>query len=63
MNQDAIDRKSFVPVRDLPTVDNVRAQVTRDLVHAQAALWQSGLTDEVGNWIRQPNIERAKSCV
>ena len=53
MNQDAIDRRTFVPVRDLPTVDEVCAQVTKDLVHAQAALWVAGLTDELGNWLRE----------
>lgn len=53
MKQEAIDRKAFAPVRDLPTVDEVRAQVAKDLLHAQAALWMAGLTDELGNWISE----------
>lgn len=56
MNQDTTDRYTFVPVHDLPTVDDVREQVIKDLLHAQVALWQAGLTDERGNWLRQkPN--------
>lgn len=54
MNRDAIDRRTFVPVLDLPTVDEVRAKVIDDLLHAHVALWVAGLTDELGNWIREP---------
>lgn len=54
MTNDGIAARLFAVVKPQPTVEQVRVWARHHLIKGEAMLYSAGLTDELGNWLPEP---------
>lgn len=52
--QQTINTLTYRTVRKRDPIEIVRYRIEQDVLRANAALFASGLVDEIGNWIKHP---------